>query len=415
MSSVKLPQLAWYGARELELSFPDSWRVRLYNFAGYSRPAMKPEAIRAAIANPIGSPPIRELARGKREVVIIFDDMTRVTRTYDMLPFILEELAEAGIAESNIQFICATGAHMAWDRISFEKKLGREVLSQFPVYNHNPFNNCTYAGTTSYGTKLYINAEVMKCDFRIGIGSVVAHPNTGFGGGSKMILPGIASMESIEHFHRQEAEFKERYPDKPISGMGVFDDNPLRLNNEEAMVMVGLDIKVDCLVNVWGETVAVFAGAPEPTYAAAVTEAKTHYLTPKVGGEEIIIANTFAKANESILVGLRTAFGVLRPEGGDVVLIANAPDGQVTHYLMGSFGRTTTGNIRVQAEIPQRVNHLIVYTEYPDVAGRAYIKESDKALFVDNWDDALKVLQSSHGVGTEVAVLPSAEIQYCAD
>jgi nickel-dependent lactate racemase len=413
MSSIKLPQLAWYGAKELELSFPDNWPVKYYNFAGADRPAMRPEAIRKAIANPIGSPPLRELARGKKEVVIIFDDMTRATRIYDMVPFVLEELASAGIPDSRIQFICATGAHTAWDRTLLEKKLGREVLARFPVYNHNPFNKCTYAGTTSYGTAVYANGEVMKCDLRIAIGSVVPHPNSGFGGGGKIVLPGICAMETIEHFHHQDCEFREKYPGRELTGMGVFDENPLRLNIEEAAALVGLDMLIDCLINAWGETVAIFAGALKPAYGAAVSAAEAHYLTPKPETENVIIANTYAKADESIMIGLNTAFKVANPEGSDVVLIANAPDGQVTHYLLGTFGKTTRGNIELSASIPQNVNHVIVYSEYTDLAGRAYIEKSDKVLFMDNWGDVREALEQFHLAGARAAVLPSAEIQYC--
>jgi len=380
--------------------------------AGFDRPAMKPDQIKAAITNLIGSPPLRELARGKNEVVIIFDDMTRVTRVAELVPFVLEELAEAGIPDNRIQFICATGAHMALDRLSFVNKLGEATLARFPVYNHNPFDNCTYVGTTSYGTDIYINAEVMKCDLKIGIGSIVPHPNTGFGGGGKIILPGVSSVETIEHFHRMEAEFKQKYPGKLIAGMGVFDDNPLRLNIEEATALAGLDVKIDCIVNIWGETVAIFAGAPKPTWAAAVSEAKAHYLTPETKGESVVIANTFAKANEAIMIGLHTAFGAVSDKGGDIVLIANAPDGQVTHYLMGNFGKTTGGKLKLQAKIPPKVNHVIIYTEYPDVAGRGYIEASDTVLFVNNWDEAIQALQQFHRAGTKVAVLPSAEIQY---
>ena len=413
MPLIRLPQLAWYGTKELELPLPDSWRVEVYNMAGFDRPAMKPSEIKASITNLIASPPIKELARGKNEVVIIFDDMTRVTRVAEIVPFVLEELAGAGIPDNRIQFICATGAHMAWDRLSFVKKLGEATLARFPVYNHNPFDNCTYVGTTSYGTDIYINAEVMKCDLKIAIGSVVPHPNTGFGGGGKIILPGVSSMETIEHFHRVEAEFKQKYPSKLITGMGVFDNNPLRLNVEEAVALVGLDVKVDCIVNMWGETVSIFAGAPKPAYEAAVGEAAAHYLTPKAKGEGIVIASTFAKANEGIMIGLNTAFSAISPKGGDIVLIANAPDGQVTHYLMGSFGKTTSGKLKLQVKIPQYVNHLIIYSEYPDVAGRGYIEQLDKVLFMSNWNDVLRFLQEFHGANAKVAVYPDAEIQYC--
>jgi nickel-dependent lactate racemase len=411
MHLIRLPQLAWYRTKELELPLPDSWQAEVYNMAGFDRPAMKPDEIKVAITNLIGSPPIRELARGKNEVVIIFDDMTRVTRVAELVPFVLEELAEAGIPDNRIQFICATGAHMAWDRLSFVKKLGEATLARFPVYNHNPFDNCSYVGITSYGTDVYINAEVMQCDLKIGIGSVVPHPEAGFGGGGKIILPGVSSMETIEHFHHLETEFKQKYPGKLITGPGVFDDNPLRLNIEEATALVGLDVKIDCVVNIWGETVAIFAGAPRPTWAAAVGEAKAHYLTPEIKGERIVIANTFAKANEAVN-GLRTVFDVVGDNGGDIVLIANAPDGQVIHYLMGDFGKTTSGRLKLLAKVPQNVNHLIIYTEYPDVTGRGYIEASDKVLFVSNWDDALQALQQFHPTETKVAVLPNAEIQY---
>lgn len=412
MSFIKLPQLAWYGNKELKLSCPERWRIEYYHFAGYERPAMKPEEIRNAISNLIGSPPIRELARGKKEVVIIFDDMTRATRVYDVIPFVLEELAAAGITDDHIQFVCALGSHTAWDRTLLEKKLGPEVYRRFPVYNHNAFNKCTYVGTTSYGTAIYANGEVTQCDLKIAIGSVVAHPNTGFGGGGKIILPGICSMETIESFHRLECEFKEKYPDKQLTGMGVFNENPMRFNVEEAALLVGLDVKIDCLLNELGETVGVFVGALEPAYQAAVRVAKDHYVTPRPTTEDVIIANTYAKANESIMLGLHTSFKTIKPEGGDVVLIANAPDGQVTHYLMGTFGRKTRGNVPLMSQIPENVNHVIIYSEYPDIAGRAYIEKSDKVSFKHEWSDVVAALEGWHKPEVAVAVLPSADIQY---
>ena len=190
MNIVKVPQLAWYGTKELELPLPDSWQVEVCNMAGYNRPAMKPDQIKASISNPIGMPPIRELAKGKKEVVIIFDDMTRVTRVAEIVPFVLEELAEAGIPDDRIRFIIALGAHGAVNRLDFVKKLGEETVARFTVYNHDAFVNSTYVGTTTNcGTKVYVNEEVMKCDLKIAIGSVVPHPMGGFGGGGKIILP----------------------------------------------------------------------------------------------------------------------------------------------------------------------------------------------------------------------------------
>lgn len=72
---LKLPQLAWHGTKAMELPLPDSWQVEMCHMAGYDRPTLTPDQIRAAVTqNLIGTPPIREIAKGKKEVVIIFDD-----------------------------------------------------------------------------------------------------------------------------------------------------------------------------------------------------------------------------------------------------------------------------------------------------------------------------------------------------
>ncbi len=176
MQTFKLPQLAWYDPKELQVFFPDSWDVEVCNIAGYDQPALSDDQIRDIIANPVGMPPIREAASGKKDVVIIFDDMARVTRVAKIVPHILSELAAAGISEDNIRFITATGSHGPLDRIDLVKKLGEDVLARYSVYNHNCFDNCACVGTTSYGTEVCLNAEFMSCDFKIAIGSSTPHP-----------------------------------------------------------------------------------------------------------------------------------------------------------------------------------------------------------------------------------------------
>ena len=413
MNTLKLPQLAWYGTKELELPLADSWQVEMGYMAGYDRHALTPNQIKAAVTQDlIGTPPIRELAKGKKEVVIIFDDMTRVTRVANIVPFVLEELDAADIPDERIRFIAALGCHGAMNRFDFAKKLGEETLARFPVYNHNPFANCTYAGTTkTFGTEVYVNEEVMKSDLKIAIGSVVPHPRTGFGGGGKIILPGVTSFETTQYNHKMF--FKTLQKQGPtVIGMGIFDPNPARIDIEEAATLAGLDVLINGMVNMWGETVAIFAGALKPTYAAAVQAAKTHYLTPKVNGKDIVIANTFAKANEA-WIGLSVAYTGLKAEGGDVVIIGNNPEGQVTHYLLGPFGETIWGPLRRERKIPQKVNRLIVYTEYADLASRAWFGGPAKAMFLQKWDDVLQVLQEAHGKDAKVVVYPNAEIQYC--
>ncbi len=154
-----------------------------------------------AFLNPIGTKPISELAKGKKEVVILFDDLARPTPVVEIVPFVLRELEKAGISDRQVRFIAALGAHGAHTANDFRKKLGEEVLDRFPVYNHHPFDFCTYLGKTSRGTPVSINKEVMACDLKIGIGSIVPHAFSGFGGGGKILLPGVAHIDSIAYNH----------------------------------------------------------------------------------------------------------------------------------------------------------------------------------------------------------------------
>ena len=157
----------------------------------------------------------------------------------------------------------------------------------------------------------------------------------------------------------------------------------------------------------------IFAGDPTPTYATALAEARAHYLTPAARDKDIVIANTFAKANEAA-TGLPVAFPSVSPKGGDVIIIASVPEGQITHYLMGPFGNTIGGQLSLKMKPPENVNRVIIFSEYPDLTVQNYLEDAAKLVLFDCWDDVLKLLQANHGSGTQVAVYPNADIQYCA-
>ena len=123
------------------------------------------------------------------------------------------------------------------------------------------------------------------------------HIMAGFGGGAKIILPGVTSLATNEVFHRLGARIRQEHPEKPM-GIGIYQDNPLRQEMEEAAAMVGLNMKIDCIFNMWGETTHIFAGNPAATFAAGAEVAKNHYLSPRAREKDIVIANTFAKVNE---------------------------------------------------------------------------------------------------------------------
>ena len=410
MSIVKLPQLAWYDAKEQEFHLPDHWQIEMCNMTGADKALLKPADIQTALAEPIGTKPLRELAKGKKEIVILFDDMSRVTRTHQIASFVLRELAEAGIEDKQIRFVCALGCHAALTRLDFAKKLGEAILARFPVYNHNPFGKCVPVGKTkTYQTEVFVNEEVMQCDLKIAIGGVVPHPMSGFGGGGKIILPGVTSFATTENNHR--STYQAMFSQRGKLGQGIFDENTMRFDVEEAAELAGLDFLINVLFNRSGDSVGIFAGDLKPAYAAAVKTSKAHYLTPRVQDKDIAIANSFIKGNEAF-IGLSIAYSAIGKKGGDVVLIANEPSGQVVHYLLGPFGENSFGPLHQRSGIPPNIKRVIIFTEYPDLAGRGWYAKSDKIVFLNRWNDVLKVLEDDYPASASVAVFPNSEIQY---
>jgi lactate racemase len=398
---IKLPQLSWYGPCDLDLPMPDNWQIETCNFAGYNRPALTESQIEDALSHPIGSPRIKEMAKGKKEVAIIFDDIHRPTRIYRILPFLLKELHEAGIPDSNIRFIAAVGTHAAMNRADFAKKLGESVMSKFRCFNHNPFDNCTYVGTTGRGTKVSLNSEFVQCDFKIAIGSITPHLFATFSGGGKIILPGVSSADTILYNHALPSTPEDK---------SVYEKNPIPLDMFEAADLAHLDINIEGLINYWGDTSALFVGELRQSHDIGVKAAKEHYFTRKAKNKDIVIANAYAKVTESAS-GLGTAYPSLKKEGGDVVLICNAPTGQCVHYLAGPWGNIISSKAPIRFPVPPHVKRLIVFTEYPDLAGLGYIQSSEKVMMLNKWDDVLRILEDSYGNQAEVAVYPNADIQ----
>jgi nickel-dependent lactate racemase len=401
-----LPQLLWYGNTTLDIELPDAWQVEYCPMRGADRVPLTLQQMEEAIRNPIGSPRLRELARGKKRAVIVFDDMTRPTRTFELAPILLSELTAAGIREEDITFVCALGTHGALTMNEFRKKLGRHIVERFRVFNHNIYENCVEVGTTRRGTRLMINREVAEADLKVAVGCVTAHAQVGFSGGGKIILPGVAHVDSIAHYHIDvEAMGKE------TTGLGNFDNNILRFEIEEGARMAGLDFLVNVTVNSRGATTAVFAGELLQVHEAAVRLAKIIYASaPRPRDKELVIANAFVKANE---MGIAVLLGVLALKDftGTVVVIADSPEGQVVHYLLGRFGRSYGGRQYPVAAIPPSVK-LIVMAPNLDRNSGDWFSNPEVITWTQDWQQTLALLKDSVRPGARVALVPNATMQY---
>ncbi|MFQ6043867.1 MAG: lactate racemase domain-containing protein, partial [Candidatus Poribacteria bacterium] len=196
---MTVPSGIWHD-RNIELEFPDDWNVLVVE-PEFQPPVLSDYEIRAAMRSPIGSPMISQLARGRKNAVIIVDDTTRPTPAHHVAPFVLEELHAGGIKDNDILFVIGLGAHRPMNRMDMVMKLGAHIVNRFAVINHDLDGRFVHLGKTSRGTPIYINEEVMARDLKLTIGGVIPHGGAGFSGGGKLILPGVSSHETIRCNH----------------------------------------------------------------------------------------------------------------------------------------------------------------------------------------------------------------------
>jgi len=406
--SFRLPAKAWFGDEEREIIFPDSWAVEWHGLPGDAKPVIGEAEVLAALRDPIGAPPVRETAARAGQVAIVFDDITRPTPTAILARAVLAELAAAGVPDERIRFVCALGAHGAHTRLDFEKKLGREVIERFPVYNHNPYENLVEVGKTESGAVVLINAEVMACDLRIGLGAITPHPFAGYGGGNKLLLPGVAGMDTITQNHLIAAMAIGAAGGNPVYGLGNIDGNAMRRDIDEAVRMIGGFFAVNVLVNSRRGMTDVFAGDPFAAHAAGVEAARPHYVTPWPEDADVIVVNANAKASEAAIALLFGAQAV-KP-GGDVVLVVDSPIGQMTHYLLGSFGRDRGGRFYRPPALPAGLDRAIILTGHRDYASGHWFGPEERLVWRETWDDVLALLVQKYPRGGRAAIFVDGTI-----
>ena len=315
-------------------------------------------------------------------------------------------MKSGGISEDDITFVCAPGTHGALTMNEFRKKLGPEVVKNFRVFNHNIYENCVEIGTTSRGTKMMINREVAEADLKIAIGCVTAHAQAGFSGGGKLILPGISHIDSISHYHLQVEAM-----DKDSTGPGKYPDNILQMEIEEAGKMAGIDFSVNIMVNGRGATTHIFAGDLIQVYHEAVKLAADHYATsPSPQNKQLAISNAFVKANEMAIAG-GLGMMALKDYAGTVVVIANSPEGQVVHKLLGRWGTEYGGRQYPITSVLPNVN-LIIQAPYLERTFADWYSNPNEVTFTRSWDETMELIGPQFGPGTEVAVIPTGTMQY---
>ena len=268
-----------WGNETLNLALPQEWQV-----LGELQPQARPPApdvcaaAERALAQPIGSRRLSELARPGQRVALVVDDGSRPTPIAQLLPPVLAELQRGGISLQDVTVIPALGLHRPMDEAEVAARLGGNWLAQMRWQSHacDDPQRLAYLGQTRRGSPVWVNRTVAEADLILSIGCIEPHIIASFGGGYKNLFPGVAGRAMIAHNHSlncRPATFN-------MVGQPI-EENPMRLDLEEAGQMLKPPVfLVNAVLNSALQVVEIVSGDPIQAHRAGAAISASLYGVP---------------------------------------------------------------------------------------------------------------------------------------
>ena len=307
---------------------PDQNLIGIYEPHTFPSQKDEKDIITESLAHPVASPKIRETARGKKRILILVDDYTRTTPGNKILPFIVDELKAAGAGDKDVSLLIAQGTHRRMTHKEKENKVGSDILSQFAVLDHEWEDEraLEYLGITSSGTEIWINKIVPEADLVIGLGHIVPHRIAGFGGGGKIIQPGVCGEKTTGQTHW----FGARYDGRKILGQI---ENPIREEIDTIATKAGLALIVNAIQDARGRVVGLVCGDPVKAHREGCKIARQVYGVRIPQAADIVLADSYP-ADVDLWQGSKGIFAaeMAVKDGGVIILVSPCPEGVAAHH-----------------------------------------------------------------------------------
>ena len=231
----------WTENEYLPLDLPERWHI-----LGHYAPRVAPpiadlsSQLTQRLEEPLGRPRLSTLLARAQSVALIIDDLTRSTPATTLLEPVVAALEKAGIADDRVTGIVATGMHPTLSAQELTGKIGPGLAQRFKwVQNHcRNLDRYTHLGKASVGSAddldVYVLKELAQADLIVLFSSVSPHLQAGFGGGSKLILPGCAHVKTIGPLHKigLKGDVSKLVGQRPA-------DNHMRRAVEQAVALLG--------------------------------------------------------------------------------------------------------------------------------------------------------------------------------
>jgi nickel-dependent lactate racemase len=321
MKTVSFP----YGKEVLSYDIPDSrFKGELVSrIHHYKAPASQEDLVREALEDPVGTPPLRVMAEGKKKVVLIASDHTRPVPSKIIVPQMLEEIRR-GNPRADITILVATGCHRDSSPEELEAKFGPGITGREKIAVHNCDSpDMVYLGKLPSGGDLILNRLAAEADLLAAEGFIEPHFFAGFSGGRKSVLPGIASRKTVVYNHN--AEFIAH----PAARTGVVEGNPIHNDMLYAARIARLDFICNVVINAAKEVIYAAAGDCDLAHRAGREFLLSKCRVAPIEADIAITTNGGYPLDQNIyqaVKGMTAAEAAVR-KGGVIIQLAKSGDG----------------------------------------------------------------------------------------
>ena len=373
--------------------------------------------VREALEHPIGTPRLRELARGKRRVTLVTSDHTRAVPSRLTLPLLLEEI-RAGSPDAEITILIATGLHRPTTEAEMRKMFGDGIVDRERIAVNHAFQpeEFTPMGTLPSGAEFHVNKLAADCDLLVCEGFIEPHFFAGFSGGRKSILPGICNETTVNENHSYKAI------SSPWSVAGELERNPIHLDMVTAARRVNVQFILNVAQNSEKKVIGAFAGDLEEAHAAGVAFVRQLAQRPAVTGDIVVTSNGGYPLDQNLYQtpkAVSTA-EACAGEDGIIIMSASCVDGMGGTFFEKLIVRGTVDEIDSYlsqippketiseqwcAQIYSRIlkkHRVILVTTYLD---RETVERANM-LHASSLDEALEMAYAIKGRDAGVVVIP---------
>lgn len=311
------------------------------------------------IGNPIGTAQLHQLAKGKKNVLLVTDDNTRLTPLARILPPILDELKHAGVRREDVTILIGLGTHRPMSTVEIKAKFGEQIQRSYRIVNHEWENPAKLVslGPCELGFEVVINRLAREADLMISVGSIVPHATAGYSGGGKTIMPGICGEKTIEDTHWVALDYS----------MAEILGNP---NNrvKEAILATCRKVDLAMIVNAvlfGGDRVYdLVAGDVDLAHRKGMARSRDVYGVSIPEKADIVIAEAYPTD-----IDLRQAIkaicsaDLVCKDGGIIILLAECPEGAAPQFpAFSRYGFKDPDTLYAQVEAGQFKEKLLAYT-----------------------------------------------------